>query len=242
MKRLLTTLAIAMCFVGGVYAQYNERMSELNYRLNHIDDFKYKKVSDSVSSPIKVTERPLSAKETVSVSKTKKKWNYLDTFKYCNTKDFSLGMGATCIGYNTEYREDVTVGISANILVCGVYADFDIKVPSHKTSVEVDRWEDEHKAFGWHVGYQIPIAKRFRIIPIVGHVKSVTGDVDGYDWHVGHSGVVNKFNENDVIVDDFDFGGVAVINFKYVNLNLKATRHTLGATLAFDVNFFDFDY
>ena len=51
MKRFITTLAITMCFVCGVYTQYNERMGELKYRLNHIGDFEADKISDSVSSP-----------------------------------------------------------------------------------------------------------------------------------------------------------------------------------------------
>ena len=51
MKRFITTLAITMCFVGCVYAQHNEQMSELKYRLNHIGDFETDKISDSVPSP-----------------------------------------------------------------------------------------------------------------------------------------------------------------------------------------------
>ena len=69
MKRFITTLAITMCFVGCVYAQHNEQMSELKYRLNHICDFESHKVSDSVPSIKKVNERPLSAKESVSDTK-----------------------------------------------------------------------------------------------------------------------------------------------------------------------------
>ena len=51
MKRFITTLAITTCFVGGVYTQYNERMGELKYRLDHIGDFDIDKILDSVPSP-----------------------------------------------------------------------------------------------------------------------------------------------------------------------------------------------
>ena len=59
-----------------------------------------------------------------------------------------------------------------------------------------------------HIGYQIPIVKNLRFIPVIGYAKIAYGTTDGSDYTISDSGVVhNKFSEKKS-VSGLDFGGV----------------------------------
>lgn len=59
----------------------------------------------------------------------------------------------------------------------------------------VDKWSDKTSAVV-HIGYQIPIVKNLRFIPVIGYAKIAYGTTDGSDYTISDSGVVhNKFSE-----------------------------------------------
>lgn len=77
----------------------------------------------------------------------------------------------------------------------------------------VDKWSDKMTTVV-HIGYQIPIVKNLRFIPVIGYAKIAYGTTDGSDYTISDSGIVhNKFSEKKS-VSGLDFGGIAVINIK----------------------------
>lgn len=118
-----------------------------------------------------------------------------------------------------------------NITIKGVYADFLWKGSSHKSDVKVDKWK-ESSGTAVHIGYQLPITKGFRLIPVVGYYTLGSVTTDGYDWKVTNNGISNK-TSNSIDFKGFDYGGVMVFNTKHVNFYAAGTRHTLYGGIAY---------
>ena len=64
---------------------------------------------------------------------------------------------------------------------------------SHENDMGVDKWSDKMTTVV-HIGYQIPIVKNLRFIPVIGYAKIAYGTTDGSDYTISDSGIVhNKF-------------------------------------------------
>lgn len=156
--------------------------------------------------------------------------NNLFPFKEINKK-WNIGIIGGYVGYGRDMSNGA-VGLSLTIK--GFYADFMGWPSSHENDMGVDKWPDK-KCNTVHLGYQIPIVKRLRITPVIGYAKVSYGTTDGSDYEFSNSGTVhNKYYEKENI-SGFDFGGIATINIKKVNINLAVTRFALfgGISLEF---------
>ncbi len=155
--------------------------------------------------------------------------NRIFPFKEVNRK-WNIGMMGGYVGYG----KDISNGaIGVNLTIKGFYADIMGWPSSHENDMGIDKWSDK-TSFAFHVGYQIPIVKKIRFIPIIGYAKVAYGTTDGSDYTISSSGVHNKFFEKESI-SGLDFGGMAVINMKKINVNLAFTKYAIFGGVALEI-------
>lgn len=95
----------------------------------------------------------------------------------------------------------------------------------------IDTWKGTS---GWavHYGYRIPINKHLSFIPVLGHISTSSGVVDGSDWTIINNDIHNRFNVNDR-KSIFDYGLVTCITVNKFVLTFKTTPSTIGGSLGF---------
>lgn len=150
-----------------------------------------------------------------------------EAFEYANQK-WAIG----AMGGGLGVFDDKAIGVfGLNLTVKGVYADFLGKWSSHKSDVRVGKWK-ESSGTAFHLGYQLPVTKTFRVIPVVGYYTLGNTTTDGYDWTVTSTGISNKTSTS-VDTKGIDYGGVLVLNSKHVNFYAACTRHALYGGVAY---------
>lgn len=95
---------------------------------------------------------------------------------------------------------------------------------THEHDVKVDTW-NEDASFVLQAGYQIPIVKAFRIIPVIGMAGVGEACTDGGDWSVDNGQINNKVTSS--LKYKFDYGAHVVFRHRKLIINLGATRYTL---------------
>ena len=120
-----------------------------------------------------------------------------------------------------------------NITVYGFYFDVGGWPRRHGNDVRVDKWDDD-EAFMLHAGYQIPITKWLRFVPMFGYAHDATGTTDGANWHTTNNGINNKFNADDSF-SKFDYGVATIFNINHINIQATVTRYSwyIGAGYEF---------
>lgn len=145
-----------------------------------------------------------SATDWFPFSTVNRKWNISLNGGYSPTGRVGLiGLGATVRGFH------LTIGGLGS---------------THENDVKVGTWNEE-ASWTIHAGYQIPIVKSFRVIPVVGVTGVGEAHTNGWDWTVNDGQIYN-----DVSVDmkyKFDYGAHLVFNHRKLIVNLGVTRHTL---------------
>lgn len=145
-------------------------------------------------------------------------------FKEVNHK-WNIGIGG---GYNTSMK----VG-SYN--VCLTVRGFHLTIggtgSSHKHDVNVGEWEEKASMMA-HLGYQIPIVKAFRIIPVVGVAGAGTSYTDGYDWNVSHGQINNKTSTD--MSYRFDYGAHLVFNHRKLMINVGVSRYIVSGCIGLE--------
>lgn len=135
-------------------------------------------------------------------------------------KRWELGI----LGTYMHFKNDVTRGgVGFNFMYHGIYVDYMGWTSSHGSDVKVGKWKEETcKTF--HAGYQIPINRNFRIIPVIGYAVADITYTDGHNWSVTSSGISNS---QYAAAEDkgFDFGAVFCVNIKKVDLFAACTAH-----------------
>ena len=151
----------------------------------------------------------MSAKDLFPFREVNKKWN--------------IGI----MGGYAGYGKNISSGaIGLNLTIKGFYADFIGWPGNHSKDMGVDSWSDK-TCIAAHFGYQIPIVKSLRFIPIIGYAKVASGTTDGSHYNISSSGTVHNSFSEDKRISGLDFGGVAVINWKMININLAVTRYAI---------------
>lgn len=101
---------------------------------------------------------------------------------------------------------------------------------THENDPHLDTW-NEDASLMCHIGYQIPVVKAFRIIPVLGIVGVGEAHTNGYDWDLKYgaygnlTGITNKVTTE--LEYKFDYGAHLVFNHRKLIVNLGVTRHTL---------------
>ena len=108
--------------------------------------------------------------------------------------------------------------------IYGFYFDVGVCPSSHESDVRVDKWDD-NKALMFHAGYQLPLTKWLRVIPIIGYSHYASGTTDGSNYHVTSNGIHNEFTADESF-SKFDYGTAAVFNMNHINLQATITRYS----------------
>lgn len=153
-----------------------------------------------------------SSKNTFPFREVNSKWNISINGGYNhNAKLGVYGLGLTIKGFH------LTIGGTGS---------------SHKHDVKVDTWKEKSTCL-IHAGYQIPITKSFRIIPVAGMAGAGEVVTDGADWDVSQNGTINNKTIQDIKYK-FDYGAHLVYNHRKLIINLAATRYTLFAGIGLE--------
>lgn len=143
-------------------------------------------------------------------------------------KKWSIGLA----GAYMHFPNDITRGaVGVNLTIKGFYIDVMGWPSSHKDDVEYKKWKESTSSL-FHVGYQIPIIKTVRIIPIIGFAKASTTATDGTDYSVGSSGIVDS-QSSSTDASGFDAGSILCLNSKKVNFYIEVTQHLLGGGIGY---------
>ena len=114
----------------------------------------------------------------------------------------------------------------ASFACYGVYADIGGWGPNHRDDWRGYEWDDE-KCFAFHVGYQLPFGKYFKITPLVGYYNHQIGWTDGNDYYYDpwydeyHNRFITEYEYK-----GFDFGSQVQVSFPvgtYTKLNIMGT-------------------
>lgn len=167
--------------------------------------------------------------------------------------DFSENIGRAVVGVNTGIvgyhgipdianastwnLSDIGVGISAAI--AGFYADFVYVNPDHRFDshlVNYD-WED-HSAWTFNAGYQIPIYKDYVFItPLIGISIATVGYTEGNNFSVDSesNSIYHKYHIEDWYPYFNYGGGLTVVPCKWFEINVTCTAHAAYAGVAFNI-------
>lgn len=155
---------------------------------------------------------------------------YKTIFKEVNRKT-ALGIGGGVAGLTTDY---FTGAFSFNMTLKGYHVDVCVmgSGDDHKHDVRVDKWSSDYY-YSMHLGYQIPVTRNFRFIPLVGFWVTGKSTTDGADWTVSGGQIVNKTSSTHDAAG-FDYG--AQLNFKVKKLLLygNITRYTACVGIGFE--------
>ena len=156
-----------------------------------------------------------------------------------NTKRFEVGINVGQAGSFSDYAR---FGMGANILIGGVYLDFIEAEPQHRYTSRVTdtKWND-NASFCINAGYQIPILKWLRIMPLVGYGQTNDGITDGSSIEISSSDEgLSWYHRYKVTPGSrthyFNYGGgLSIQPSRWFSVNLVATRCGIYAGIALDV-------
>lgn len=132
------------------------------------------------------------------------------------------------ISINGGYNHSAKLGVYGfGLTIKGFHLTMGGTGSSHEHDVEVDTWKEKSTCM-IHAGYQIPITKSFRIIPIAGMAGAGEVITDGADWNVSPNGTINNKTTHDMKYK-FDYGVHLVYNHRKLIVNLAASRYTVFA-------------
>lgn len=150
-----------------------------------------------------------------------------------NTMRLEAGLNIGQAGSFTPYAR---WALGANLLAFGVYVDYLKAEPQHKYAdageISDAKWDDT-VAFCINAGYQIPILKWLRIMPLVGYAQTNEGITDGSKLRVDADEDSIDFYHPYKVTEGtrthyFNYGGgVSVQPCKWFSINLCATRTAL---------------
>lgn len=165
-----------------------------------------------------------------------KEWKLFDF--NMNVKRLEFGVNVGQVGSFSNYAD---FGMGANLLVGGFYLDFLTSEAQHRYCRTSDtKW---HDTVAWciNAGYQIPILKWLRIMPVVGYAQTNDGitdasvtyfDVDETSIDVYHPYKVTPGSRNHY----FNYGGgLSIQPCKWFSINLIGTTHALYGGIAIDL-------
>ena len=153
--------------------------------------------------------------------------------------DFESNEGRIEAGFNIgqvgSFTKYADIGFGINVLFYGVYLDVMRQEPAHKynDTISDTKWDD-HSVFSINLGYQIPILKWLRVMPLLGYTQTNEGVTDGSSLHIDSSGdnSVIWYHRYDVTpgsrIHYFTYGGgLSIQPCRWFSVNLVGTSRGL---------------
>ena len=155
-----------------------------------------------------------------------------------NAKRMEFGLNVGQAGSFSPYAD---FALGANLLVNGFYVDFLASDPQHKYSRTSDTKWNDHVAFCINAGYQIPILKWLRLMPLIGYAQTNDGITDASVtiWEIDedssdtyHPYKVTRGSRSHY----FNYGGgLSIQPCKWFSINLIATNNALYGGVGVDL-------
>lgn len=178
----------------------------------------------------------LGAKAQTGYAQVEKNYPLFEFELNANRLEFGFNFGEA--GSFSNYAR---LAMGANLLVNGIYLDFLASEPEHKYSRPSDTKWNDHVAFCINAGYQIPILKWLRVMPLVGYAQTNDGitdasktiwDIDEYSSSTYHPYKVTKGTREHYLNYG---GGLSIQPSKWFSINLIATRHAIYGGVGVDL-------
>ena len=157
-----------------------------------------------------------------------------------NYKRYEMGMNFGQMAYNTQYAR---FGMGMNVLVWGVYLDFNMAAAQHRFDREIsDTLWDDDEFYNINLGYQIPILSWIRFMPLVGYAQTNEGITDMSTFNTNSDGdSISEYHPYTVTpgsrVHYFNCGGgVSIQPLKWFSINLVYTRCAVYGGFAIDID------
>ncbi len=156
--------------------------------------------------------------------------------------EFNLNANRLEAGFNIgqagSFTEYAAFGTGANILYNGFYLDFIKAEPHHKYFSEISDtdWNDSC-AYSINLGYQVPIVKWLRIMPLVGYAQTNYGITDGSSYSISADNDISWYHNYKVTPGSrkhyFNYGGgISIQPIKWFSINAVATRRAIYGGIA----------
>ncbi len=182
----------------------------------------------------------------------------MNSQEIADNKDNRSNSNANSIGYSqlfktTNLKEKAAMGMLCGasglqdnfgmfdfgfcLMVKGVYADFLVGLSkSLNTTVYFPNTDIEEKhrrdSFLFHVGYQVPISRMIRIIPVFGYHNLSELSIDKSSWYMEDGNMRYKI-KSETKYKGVDYGAVLNIRVKEVSILTGITRHSLFAGICY---------
>lgn len=148
-----------------------------------------------------------------------------------NRDRYEVGINLSQVATNTKYSR-LTLG--GSLMAWGVYLDITTALPQHRydNTVSDTKWNDD-KAVLINAGYQVPLLKWFRIMPLVGYMQTNEGITDASKLNAEADDTsITLYHPYKVTPGTrthyFNFGGgISVQPLKWFSINLIYTRYSI---------------
>lgn len=160
--------------------------------------------------------------------------------------DFSLNANRVeagiTLGQAGSFTDYARFGLGAYALYNGFYLDFIKADPQHKFNRRVtnEQWNDD-AVFCIHAGYQIPVTKWLRIMPVLGYTQTNEGITDGSSVNISvQDGTSTWYHDYTVTPGSrnhyFNYGGgLSIQPCKWFSINLIGSRYALYGGIGLDI-------
>ena len=156
-----------------------------------------------------------------------------------NTHRFELGFNVGEVGTTTPYAG---IGVGVNAVISGFHLDFIIDGPDHKYDNHVnDSLYEDCEAFAINAGYQVPIFRWLRVIPIVGYCQTNEGVTDASTINIeNHEYSSSIYHDYNVIPESrrhyFNYGGgISIQPLKWFSINAICTKYAIYGGISIDM-------
>ncbi len=160
--------------------------------------------------------------------------------------DFSLNNGRYEAGINfgeiattTSYSR---LALGGSLMAWGVYLDITTAPPQHRYDNRVSdtKWNDD-KVVLINAGYQVPVLKWLRIMPLIGYMQTNEGVTDASSLRVeGDESSVTLYHPYRVTPGSrnhyFNFGGgISIQPLKWFSINMMYTRYSIHGGIGISI-------
>jgi hypothetical protein len=164
-------------------------------------------------------------------------------FDFSNNYDrYGVGFHLGMAGLNSEYH-DLGTGVSINVM--GFYLDFLQGGPAHKHDIHVtNTLYNDSVAFHINAGYQIPVLKWLRIMPMVGYCQTNAGLTDATTVNVDvNENTTSIFHDYDVTSGTrkhhFNFGaGLFIKPIRWIEIYAIGSRYAIYGGISINLDSF----
>lgn len=156
-----------------------------------------------------------------------------------NAKRMEAGITLGQVG---SFTDRARFGIGAYAMYNGFYLDVISADPQHKyyNHVTDEKWND-NAAFSIHAGYQVPVVKWLRIMPILGYTQTNEGITDGTSLRYNAGEATASWYHDYTVTPGtrrhyFNYGGgLSIQPCKWFSINLIASRYALYGGIGLDI-------